>query len=127
MRHWTFRDFLSDSGRNLIREWIDEQPVGAQTDLDGFIRSLEAQERLGGKLMKKLTDEPGLFELRLLSHRIQYRPLVCYGPRRRELTILIGAIEKGDDFEPRDAKRIARTRKAIVDRDHTRTREHQFN
>jgi hypothetical protein len=127
MRYWTFKDFLSEHGRNVIREWIDEQPIGAQMALDAFIRGLEVQERLEGKQMKKLVNEPGLFELRLYTHRIQYRPLVFYGPRRREVTLLVGAIEKGDDFEPRDAKRIARARKGIVERDHTRTRNHEFN
>jgi len=88
---------------------------------------MEVQERLGGKQMKKLRDEQDLFELRLLSHKVQYRPLVFYGPRRREITILIGAIEKGDDFEPREAKRIARARKSIAERDYSRTCEHQFD
>lgn len=127
MRYWTFRDYISQQGRNVIREWIDQQPIGAQTDIDSLIRHLEVQRRLGGAQMKKLTGEKGIFELRLRSNRIQYRPLVCYGPGRREVTVLIGAIEKGGQFEPRDAQRIARTRKAIIERDSTRTREHELN
>jgi hypothetical protein len=129
MRHWAFRDFLSEHGRNTFREWLDSQPVGAQMDLDGFLRHLETLERLGLPHMKKLIDEDGLFELRYYHKRtnIQYRPIVFYGPDRKQITLLVGAIERGNDFEPRDAKRTARLRKLVVERDHARTCQHQFD
>lgn len=127
MRHWTFRDYISQQGRNVIREWVDAQPIQAQMDLDNFIRQLEAQERLREPRMKKLSDVPGIFELRLLSCRVQYRPLACYGPGRRDVTILTGAIEKGGQLEPRDAKKIARLRKSVIEHDPSRSREHEFD
>jgi hypothetical protein len=129
MRHWVFRDFLSERGRNVIRAWLDDQPVQAQTDLDSFLRHLETHERLGLPYMKKLKDEDGLFELRYYHKKtnIQYRPLAIYGPGRKEVTILCGAIERGNDFEPRDAKQTARLRKHVVERDHARACQHQFD
>lgn len=51
-------------------------------------------------------------ELRINSHGVQYRPLCCYGPDQKGVTILVGAIEKGGRFEPRSACVVAQAHRS---------------
>jgi hypothetical protein len=57
---------------------------------------------------------------------MQYRPLGCHGPGDREITLLIGAIERGGRFEPQSACAIGFARKAQI-HERGRTCEHDFS
>jgi len=48
-----------------------------------------------------------------VANGVQYRPLGCYGPERREFTLLIGAVEKGGKL-PRAALEAAVQRRKII-------------
>jgi hypothetical protein len=56
----------------------------------------------------------------------QYRPLFCHGPGPGDLTLLVGALEKGDRFEPQSAPETALRRKADINIK-GRTCEHDFS
>ena len=68
---------------------------------------------------------PGLVELRVGSAGSQYRPLGFYGPRRREFTIVLGAIEKGK--LPSRVLEVADGNRKVVLADGSRICEHEFD
>lgn len=127
MRYWQFRDYVDQRGHNLIRQWLDEQPPAVHIKIDALIRNLETTEQLRGRSTKVLKGKcKGLIELRIEKNGIQYRPLAYYGPKQHQITILSGAIEKGDQFVPKAACDIALRHRDIVESDPTRSREHEF-
>lgn len=118
---WTFHDYVTDNGRNAIRDWIDGQPHGTRArlkaKLNARINELRLVERLDrscgvGQLRR---DCAGLYELILLVDKVQFRPIGCYGPgKSREFTLLIGAIEKDRQFTEPDVCRRAHERAARI-------------
>jgi hypothetical protein len=66
-----------------------------------------------------------IYEIRVGSSGVQYRPLGCYGPDKHEFTLLVGAIEKGGKL-PRPALETAVQRRRIILADRGRTCEHRF-
>jgi hypothetical protein len=117
-KEWTFKCFKSSSGTNEIRKWLSALPERDQAKIDAVIRHLEIQKRLEeGPYIEPLTGYKGLFEIKVFSGRVRYRPIGCYGPNRREFTILKGAIEKDDKFEPKSAPDIADTRSKLINKE----------
>jgi hypothetical protein len=78
--------------------------------------------------LKALTgDCHGLVELRVVFANVQYRPLAFYGPGEREITFLVGAIEKGRRFDPPNACQTAKQRRQLVMSDPTNhTTDYEF-
>lgn len=68
----------------------------------------------------------GLMELRRQSGNVQYRPIGCYGPGQREVTLLVGATERGGRFVPPSACETAQERKARLI-ETGRTCDHDFS
>lgn len=128
MRHWHFRDYVDGAGQNQIRIWLDSEPLKVQMRIDALIRNLEVAERLWEPHVKVLKGEcKGLIELRIKINKIQYRPLAYYGPIRRQITLLYGAIEKGDRFEPKNSCEIALERRALIESGFASTCPHEFD
>lgn len=110
---WIFKDYVDSGGENVVRSWLDRQPKAAKAKINALIRRLEVVDWLDMPEVRMLQGEcDGLMELRTQAGNVQYRPLCCYGPQRREVIILIGAIEKGRKFVPPSACRTAQERKA---------------
>ena len=127
-RYWEFFDYVSAGGRNNIREWLDGLPLSVQFDIDARIRFLEVTKEFSRTHVKPLRgDCKGLMELRVKSNKVQYRPLCFYGPKDRQITILLGAIEKGDRFVPKNACKTALKRKSVVNSDRSRYCKHRFD
>lgn len=126
-RIWTFRDYVADSGENVIRAWIAGLPKPVKAKIQTRITYLET-ERAFDPLYVKVLHGPcsGLLELRIVYQGNQYRPLCSYGPGTGDITLLMGAIEKGGRFEPRSACSTALARKAKL-REPGRTCEHDFS
>ena len=116
MPTWTFKCFLSDRGENIVRTWLAGLPKKVALKIDIRIRHLANIKNLQGEpvYIKPLTGYDGILEIRVVFGRVQYRPLCCYGPGQNDITILIGAIEKGDEFEPLDAPNIATNRRKSI-------------
>jgi hypothetical protein len=125
---WQFRDFLDGRGINVIRAWTVALPPAAQAKLDMIILVLQATDLWPwpAQYISALRGYEGVLELRVGSCGVQYRPLGCYGPGRREFTILIGAIEKGGRLPKRDCE-TAVERRALIFEDRGRTCEHDFS
>src|SRR5262245_54624769 len=99
---WTFKDRVGNDGQSVIRSWLDELPLKARLKIDQVLRNLQVCDVLGSPL-KKIQGYDGVFELRVKSNKIQYRPLGGYGPHRSEFTFVLGAIEHNDNIRPPDA------------------------
>ncbi len=127
-RHWTFRDYLTADGENPIFVWLSGLPKAAKVKINARIRYFERLEMLERPQVGHLDGQcDGLMELCIYGpDKVQYRPLCCIGPDDRDVTILVGAIEKGSKFVPLSACATAQQRKQeIVMRG--RTCEHNFD
>jgi hypothetical protein len=124
---WQFRDFLDGRGTNVIRAWTVALPPVAQAKLDMIILVLQAANiwPWPAQYISTLRGYEGILELRVGSSGVQYRPLGCYGPGRREFTILIGSVEKGGRLPKSDCGTAVERRKVILE-DRGRTCEHDF-
>ena len=126
MKYRTFLDYIEPTGRNVIEEWLHGLPMEARLAINTRIQYLEVAEKLGRPYTAMLHGKcEGLFELRITHSKIQYRPLACYGPEKGQVTLLVGAIEKGDRLEPISACATALQRKANIT-ESGRTNEHSF-
>lgn len=95
MNSWAFYDFLDSRGLNLIRLWLDSLPDNAKAKIDARILHMQAVPTWPEQFVSSFSGYPGIFELRIVSAGSQYRPICFYGPKRREVTIVLGAVEKG--------------------------------
>ena len=114
-KSWTFKNYLEPNGQNPVHTWLDSLPKRAKARINVTIGMLEAMDRLEMPYARALKyDCAGLIELRIPCGNVQYRPLSCYGPGPRDVTILFGAIEKGSKFVPASACSTALTRKTHI-------------
>ncbi len=116
-KEWIFKCFKSSSGTNEIEKWLNTLPKKDKVNIDAMIRRLEITRNWARPLTGKLKGYENLVEIRVKSSNIQYRPIGCYGPKRGEFTILIGAVEKGDKFEPRNALDTAYARSVKIQKE----------
>lgn len=115
MRYWTFKDYLDVHGENDILAWFHDQPKNARARINLVIQRLEVMEQLPVKLFKPIPGAGrGLWEIRVRVESVQYRPLCFRGPGRKEITILVGAREKGNKFDPLSAPSTAQIRMSEV-------------
>lgn len=121
---WIFRDFVNDSEENEVRQWIDSLEVKrARIKIDVRLRDLEKVEQLRYPYVEKWVGESDLYEVRVVFAGIEYRLLGCYGPGRKEFSLLVGATMRDDKLEPRNAVTTAKGRMALIG-DRRRTCEH---
>lgn len=123
---WAFRDFLDGRGLNVVREWIITLSPAAQAKIDTILLLLRVQKVWPPQYVSALRGYSGIYELRAGSSGVQYRPLGCHGPGRKEFTILIGTVEKGGKLPKRDCE-TAVERKKIILGGLGRTCEHDFS
>lgn len=118
-------DYVDAAGHNLIAEWSKEQQKVQRAKLNAKIDMLNLY---GEELFPEvLTDSPirGIRKIRVKGN-VQLRPLLCRGPHGdTEYTLLMGAKEVGDKFDPKDAPQTADVRKAIVAGDKNRRCKHE--
>ncbi|SRR5258708_6024256 len=126
MAAWTIFDYVDDHDNNVIRAWIDSLPPKAQARIDAIIAYLQITEVWPGQYISDRKDCDKVYELRIASGGVQYRPLGFYGPQRREFTILMGAVEKGGKLEPRDFCTVATRLRGIVNANRNRIEPHRF-
>jgi hypothetical protein len=121
---WIFRDFVNERDENEVREWIDSLEVKrARIKIDVRLRDLEKVEQLRYPYVEKWVGESDLYEVRVVFSGVEYRLLGCYGPERRDFTLLVGATMRDDKLEPRNAVTVAKARIPLIG-DRRRTCEH---
>jgi hypothetical protein len=126
---WRVYCFLSQRGRNVIRDWLDKEKVSTQQRAD-FQAKIELLENGGPDLVPGfITETPvakDIYKAKIKGNkgRVQLRPLLCKGPfvMAREFTLLFGAIEKDGVLEPVDCKKRAQENRSILVADRTRRR-----
>lgn len=125
----TFFDFISARGENVIEAWLSTIPWKARDEINVqllLLRNVQNLERPGAA---KLTGPEcgGLYEIRVTVERQRYRPIAYAGPGAGQVTLLVGAKEKGGKFvEPRDACAIAWRRIDDIKTGRGTVREHKF-
>ncbi len=115
---WTFRSFVSDTGRRLVHEWYDGQSPDVQAAFDTALEYLQVQPPhkwvrphvgiLSGKCK-------GLIEIIFKADNVQHRPLGFYSPSHI-FTIVFFATEKGGELKPKDACKTAIDRKSLIEK-----------
>jgi hypothetical protein len=123
----TFFDFVSARGENVIDAWLRKDiPPGARAEIEAqllVLRAVPTLERPAAGDMKK-RECRGLIEVRVDWRKQQFRLLGYYGPERAQVTLLIGAREKGGNLEPREACAIALRRIGEIESRRGTIREH---
>jgi len=125
MSYRRFRDYLTPAGNNDVHAWLRDLDVVDRQVIQAAIRVLESIQRPSAKQYKPLGK--GIYEIRVKSRNVQFRPLCCDGPGRGNVTILFGAIEKDRKFVPRNALKVAGSRRQEVADDPGRTCEHRYD
>jgi hypothetical protein len=131
MAEWIFRDYQRPSTLgeeqvlvNEILLWTLGLPAKAQAKLDVIILSLRAYAVWPPQYVSAYSGYPDIFELRVSSGGVQYRPLGCYGPGKRVFTLLIGTTEKGGKIRKGDLDSAADRRNRVFEG--WPTCEHEF-
>src|SRR5665213_1246642 len=127
MSIWTFSDYVSERGTNEIHKWLNsrEVPSGAKAKINARIVTLQGFPLFPEQYFSAYRGYDDIYELRISFSGVQYRPLGCYGPRKREFTLLVGGIEKGKI--PKRLLEVANERRKIVYTDPARVRRHDFS
>lgn len=125
MKVRAIKDYLAADGKTEVREWLDSLLTRARAKIQARIVVLESMKVLQRPYVGILAgDCDGLLEIRVNSGNVEYRPLACYGPGGRQVTILYGTLEKNRKFVPPDACRNALTRRQVIQTIDGRTCEH---
>ena len=118
-----------DGDSNPIAEWLADRrqvPIKAKAKIDRILLQLAQTPLWARPLTSNLDDHKGIVEIRVRYMNIQYRILGFRGPRDRQFTLLYPAVERGDEFVPRNAATIAENRMAEVIENPRRALEHRF-
>lgn len=110
---WQFKNFVSERGENHIRSWINTLPKKVRFKIDARIKYLQTVEELKYPYVEKWKGADDLYEVRVVFSGVMYRMLGCY-EEGKEFVLLIGAIEKGGQLEPRSAVTAAITRMSSI-------------
>jgi hypothetical protein len=121
---WTFRCYISPSGRDMINDWLARQSDDVTAAVEVAIEYLVQRPReewrrpefdlLSGKMRE-------IGEIRFRADK-QYRILGFFGPSRSDFTLLVGTSKKGKNYDPRNALETALDRMAEVKTDGRRCR-----
>jgi hypothetical protein len=132
MPEWIFRDYQRQTTLKgdpvLINEillWTLGLPIKARAKMDVLILTLQTFAVLPPQYISAYVGYPDIFELKVKSGGVQYRPLGCYGPGNRVFTLLIGSIEKGGRIPKGDLDSAVIRRKRVFDEGWP-TCEHEF-
>jgi hypothetical protein len=113
---WTFRCYVSPTGRDMIDDWYGRQSDEVQGAVDVALEYLGQRPRsdwrrpefdlLSGKMR-------AIGEIRFKVDK-PYRILGFFGPNRSDFTMLIGCSKKGKNYDPPGTFETALDRMAHV-------------
>ena len=125
---WTFLDFVTirSSGEvfNEIHEWLNskEVPKKAKAKINARVLTLQGFPVFPEQYFSAYKGWSGLYELRIVSSGVQYRPFGFYGPSQGQFTLLVGSTEKGK--VPTSTLKVADERRKVVIADPCRVMSH---
>lgn len=101
---WSFRTYVSSSGRRDVQRDIDGASPSVIQHFSSRIRYLANTPKVDWHepQAKKLSGAEEIYEIRFKC-AIQYRPLGFFGPGADEFTILVWASKKGSVWTPAQA------------------------
>ena len=114
MKQWNFKVFITPRGANEIQDWLQGLPPKVCLKIRTGIKYLETEKIWPSNLCHKIIGYEKIYELLFYYGNVQYRPLCCFGPKKKEFTLLIPAIEHGDRFEPKTAPETAVKRYKLI-------------
>lgn len=132
---WAIYDYIDHRGENVVLAAINGFPISAKAAINLFVANIEVTPPpLDRRLVKPLKDKngergKGLYEFRVNSYGVQYRPIVWYGPesKKREMTILAVAVEQNGRFVPSGICQTCWTRIARLQRNEAKYSYHDFS
>ncbi len=131
MIYWHFMDYRTPAGENQPKLWIEGLAASergkVRRKLNAKITAFMQMHNLRPPDFESLAGYPGILEMRFKVNKVVYRPLCCYGPGRRQVTILVGAKEIGDKIVPESAPRTAMDRMHAINDDGRLVCPHDFN
>lgn len=118
---WRVLNFKNQRGDNEVHQWAKREGALFRARLNALVRHIEALDRAltrndGVGLLRKPgpCHGQGFIELTITLNRVQYRPIGWYGPEPHQITLLVGAKEKGRDFEPRNVCVTAQNNRNLI-------------
>ncbi len=115
MGYWTIKVFITTRGENEIEAWLNSQGQSVKAKADKIVRHLEIEKEWRRPYFDKFQDHEKLHEIRITCFGKEYRLIGCFGPQRRDFTILIGALEKGKGkYEPKAVLETAEQRLTLI-------------
>jgi hypothetical protein len=114
---WRFFDFVYPNGTNPVEEWYKKEAEEVRDMLDAILKENHRidnpinwvySKQLKGKLR-------GLWEFRYHCS-CQYRVVGCFGPARKQATLLVGCYHKGKIYTPTNALDLAVKRAGMLTR-----------
>jgi hypothetical protein len=124
----TIRSFVWANGRNLVEDWLADQPADVRAQFFNIITALRDQPRDGwtrpdyGVLRR---EGRGLGEIRFKIRNVQYRPIGCF-IGTRVFVILAFATERDSELDPKSTCRTAQNRRTEVLRRPQRMKDCDF-
>jgi hypothetical protein len=105
MKQWQIMDYCSEADNNLIEEWYHDLSMDAQAAFDWVTQELSGTADWRGRSdFKALRGKhSGFAEIIFRVENVQYRPVGCFGPSRRQFTLLVGCYKKQKVYNPPDA------------------------
>jgi hypothetical protein len=110
MNYWIFRHFHNEQETDLIEVWLRDLPQEDRAKLEARFALLAGFKDKSlwkppfARKLKGMKKGVGIWEIRVNSDRVMYRPLGCFGPGEDEFTVLIDATEVSTGvFNPRRA------------------------
>lgn len=114
MSIWIFWDFCNARGENEIHRWLHSKqvPKRARAKINARIATLQGFPIFPEQYFSAYKGWDDLYEIKVEYGNVQFRPFGCYGPDRRNFTLLVGGIEKGK--VPRSLLEVADERRKHV-------------
>lgn len=108
-------DFVDLRGKNNFKEWTATLQVKQLARLNERLDKLMQYGDALFPQMLSATPVPGILKLKIKGN-VQLRPLLCKGPASvaSEYTLLLGAKEVGDRWQPTNAPEMADLRRNQV-------------
>ena len=126
MAIWTFYDYVSQSGKHAIADWVrDELSAKGEEKFEARLDYLGGVENHEWKMpyIYPLTNCDGVSEIRFDVDKKQHRVFGFFGPERHEYTMVLGWIKKNGDYGPECQIAIQRM-KLIKSTERRHIREH---
>lgn len=117
--NWKIKYYLSNTQHSDVLKKYNDASAAVQAGFDVQLEYLMVRPRTEwrrpevAKLNNKVAYKD-FFEIRFFADRVQHRPIGFFGPNEDDFTIVLWAIEKGDQLIPKSWNKISNTRREEI-------------